>query len=87
MAAAHGARLLRRAEEAPGHRAYALADNKLAENAGWDRKLLALELRYVAELDIDFDLTLTGFETADSSCCSKPSTRRGGGGGPGRCPA
>ncbi|HEV7267614.1 MAG TPA: ParB/Srx family N-terminal domain-containing protein [Falsiroseomonas sp.] len=46
-------------------RAYALADNKLAENAGWDRRLLALELQYVAELDIDFDLTLTGFETAE----------------------
>lgn len=46
-------------------RAYALADNKLAENAGWDRTLLALELRYVAELDIDFDLSVTGFETAE----------------------
>lgn len=46
-------------------RAYALADNKLAENAGWDRKLLGLELQYVAELDITFDLTLTGFDTAE----------------------
>ncbi len=46
-------------------RAYALADNKLAENAGWDPKLLALELQYVTELDIDFDLTVTGFETAE----------------------
>ena len=27
-------------------RAYILADNKLAENAGWDRELLALELKY-----------------------------------------
>jgi ParB-like chromosome segregation protein Spo0J len=26
-------------------RAYVIADNKLAENAGWDRQLLALELR------------------------------------------
>jgi len=43
-------------------RAYALADNKLAENAGWDRELLALELEYIVELDIDLDLTLTGFE-------------------------
>src|SRR5580692_7204873 len=41
-------------------RAYIIADNKLAENAGWDRELLALELQYVAELDIDFDLTVIG---------------------------
>lgn len=46
-------------------RAYALADNKLAEKAGWDEELLALELEYIAELDIDFDLTLTGFETGE----------------------
>jgi DNA modification methylase len=45
-------------------RAYILADNKLAENAGWDSKLVAIELSYIAELDINFDLTLTGFETA-----------------------
>jgi DNA modification methylase len=46
-------------------RAYILADNKLAENAGWDRELLALELQYLTELDIDFDLTITGFETTE----------------------
>ena len=40
-------------------RAYVLADNKLALNAGWDNDLLALEL---AELgDLGFDLELTGF--------------------------
>jgi DNA modification methylase len=44
-------------------RAYVLADNKLAENAGWDRGLLALELAYIAELDLDFDVTITGFKT------------------------
>lgn len=43
-------------------RAYVIADNKLAENAGWDRTLLALEFQYLSELDIDFDLSLTGFE-------------------------
>ena len=43
-------------------RAYVIADNRLAEKAGWDRELLALELQYLAELDVDFDLTLTGFE-------------------------
>ena len=41
-------------------RAYILADNQLALNAGWDEKLLALEL---AELsDSGYDLELTGFD-------------------------
>lgn len=43
-------------------RAYVIADNRLAENAGWDRALLGLELQYLSDLDIDFDVTLTGFE-------------------------
>jgi 16S rRNA G966 N2-methylase RsmD len=43
-------------------RAYVMADNKLAENAGWDRTLLAIEFQYLASLDIDFDLSITGFE-------------------------
>ena len=43
-------------------RAYVIADNKLAENAGWDRELLASEFRDLLELEIDFDVTLTGFE-------------------------
>jgi ParB-like nuclease domain len=46
-------------------RAYAIADNKLAENAGWDRDLLSLELRYISELEIDLDPTITGFEAAE----------------------
>jgi DNA modification methylase len=40
-------------------RAYALADNKLALNAGWDEDLLALEFADLQELG--FDLELTGF--------------------------
>ena len=43
-------------------RAYVIADNKLAENAGWDREMLAIELQGLIELDVDFDVTLTGFE-------------------------
>ena len=43
-------------------RAYVIADNRLAENAGWDRALLGLELQYLTELEIDFDVTVTGFE-------------------------
>jgi DNA modification methylase len=40
-------------------RAYIIADNKLAENAGWDEELLRLELAELASLD--FDLGLLGF--------------------------
>jgi len=40
-------------------RAYVLADNKLALNAGWDQELLALEFGDLASLG--FDLSLTGF--------------------------
>src|SRR5215510_14218143 len=44
-------------------RAYVVADNKLAEQAGWDRELLAIELQGLIELDIDIELT--GFEMAE----------------------
>ena len=41
-------------------KAYTIADNKLALNAGWDDAMLKVEL---GELDaLDFDLTLTGFD-------------------------
>jgi DNA modification methylase len=46
-------------------RAYILADNKLAENAGWDRELLALELKGLLEMDLDFEVTMTGFEMGE----------------------
>jgi DNA modification methylase len=44
-------------------RALALADNKIAENAGWDRELLAAELPELAEILIDdsLDISITGF--------------------------
>ena len=43
-------------------RAYVLADNKLALNAGWDEDLLAKELGELADLpDLDFDISVTGF--------------------------
>ena len=41
-------------------KAYIIADNKLALNAGWDDAMLKVEL---GELDaLDFDLSLTGFD-------------------------
>jgi DNA modification methylase len=44
-------------------RAYILADNRLAESAGWDREILAIELQ--ALITTDFEVELTGFETAE----------------------
>lgn len=44
-------------------RAYIIADNRLAELAGWDDELLALELRELKERG--FDIELTGFDDAD----------------------
>jgi len=45
-------------------RAYVIADNRLAENAGWDRALLALELQELS-IDPNFDVTVTGFEVPE----------------------
>lgn len=44
-------------------RAYVIADNQLAAKAGWDKEMLAVELQ--ALVDIDFDVELTGFSTAE----------------------
>ena len=44
-------------------RAYIIADNKLALDAGWDEEMLQFELAELA--DMDFDITLTGFELDD----------------------
>lgn len=42
-------------------RAYRIADNRLAELAGWDEEILKLELG--ALFEVDFAVELTGFET------------------------
>lgn len=44
-------------------RAYIIADNRIAERAGWDREILAIELQ--ALIDLDFDVELTGFEAGE----------------------
>ena len=42
-------------------KAYVIADNKLAENAGWDEEMLAIELQSLQEMN--YDLDVIGFET------------------------
>jgi ParB-like nuclease domain len=46
-------------------RAFALADNRLTDNSTWDERLLASQLKELAELDLDFDLEATGFEMGE----------------------
>ena len=48
-------------------RALLIADNKIAENAGWDRERLAIELPELAELLIEesLDISITGFEPVE----------------------
>lgn len=46
-------------------RAYVIADNKIALNAGWDDAVLAQEMRDLKAME--FDLTLTGFEFGEIS--------------------
>ena len=45
-------------------RAYVIADNRLAELAGWDRDVLAGELQGLLDLQFD-DIGLTGFSLAE----------------------
>ena len=46
-------------------RAFMIADNRLTENSHWDDRLLAESLQELLVSDLDFDLTITGFETAE----------------------
>ena len=66
-------------------RAYVLADNQLALNAGWDQDLLAEELRALqAE---DFDLELTGFDDRELAEMLMPDLDGGEDGKPAKAKA
>lgn len=43
-------------------KAYVIVDNKLAANAGWDEQLLSEELDQFLNMDLDFPITITGFD-------------------------
>ena len=57
----------------PQKRALLLADNKIAENAGWDRERLAIELPELNELLLKegLDISITDFDGRD-----RPAGRR-----------
>jgi hypothetical protein len=67
-------------------RAYVLADNRLAEKAGWDREILAIELQGL--VDLEFDVEITGFSTADIDIVLDDAAEATGKppGAGGRCP-
>jgi len=46
-------------------RAFSIADNRLAEIATWDDRLLAQQLRDLSLIGLDFSLELTGFEIGE----------------------
>jgi DNA modification methylase len=45
--------------------AFLIADNRLTENSSWDERLLGEQLKVLSELELDFDLEITGFEMAE----------------------
>jgi len=45
--------------------AYILADNKLAEKAGWDLEILKIELQHLTSLDLDFDISVIDGRASD----------------------
>lgn len=47
-------------------KAYVIADNKLALNAGWDEDILAEELQDLMSEDVSFDVELTGFSISET---------------------
>lgn len=57
-------------------RAYVIADNKLAANAGWDNSILAIELQHLLNIDTEFDITVTGFEIPEIDLLLSPEDER-----------
>jgi DNA modification methylase len=47
------------------YKAFLIADNRLTENSSWNERLLGEQLKVLSELELDFDLEITGFETAE----------------------
>ena len=53
-------------------KAYILADNRMALDAGWDDELLAVEMEELQ--NIGFDLGLTGFDVSIHALCERAKT-------------
>ncbi len=46
-------------------RTFRIADNKLTENSEWDEQLLAQQIKALAEVELNFDLEVIGFEMGE----------------------
>jgi hypothetical protein len=72
-----GVPILRLSHLSPAEkRAYVIADNRLAEKAGWDREILAIELQSL--IDLDFEVEITGFETPEIDILLDPDAESKG---------
>ena len=54
-------------------RAFALADNRLAELSHWDDEVLKVELDELFAMELDFQIEVTGFDTLDLDRLDKPA--------------
>ncbi|MGC1685339.1 MAG: DNA modification methylase, partial [Candidatus Acidiferrales bacterium] len=45
--------------------AFIIADNRLTENAEWDKQILGEQFKILSEAEIDFSLEITGFEMSE----------------------
>lgn len=63
-------------------RAYRISDNRIAELAGWDDQILAIELQHLSSIEVDFSIEVTGWSTAqvDAKIEDEPAAREGSGG-------
>jgi len=48
-----------------------IADNRLAENSTWNKRILAQELQNLSKLSLDFNLDCTGFDLAEIDLLTK----------------
>lgn len=60
-------------------KAFMIADNRIAELASWDDKVLAQQFLELSELDLEFDLELTGFDIGEVDLRIKSLSQSGQG--------
>jgi hypothetical protein len=56
-------------------RAYRIADNRLAELSEWDREILAIEFDELLNLELSFEVEITGFEMAQIDALIDPHAK------------
>ena len=59
-------------------RAYMIADNRIAELAGWNKELLASEFSELLDMELEFEITDLGFEMAEIDLLAVLSACPGG---------